>query len=156
MSSLPVEIYSLLVPLAEGRLVIPRACVAEVVGFQVPAEMTGAPPWYLGLVGWNGRQVPLVSFEGMSGQSIPVASARARLVIVHALGTRLEGGCFALLSQGFPQLVRIGPEVVKPETQPFGDRGPLLCRVRMINDSPIVPDLERIEQMIADETRATP
>ena len=156
MSTLPAEIYSLLVPLAEGRLVIPRACVAEVVGFQVPAEMTGAPPWYLGLIGWNGRQVPLVCFEGMSGQSIPVASARARLVIVHALGTRLEGGCFALLSQGFPQLVRIGPEVVKPETQNHLDRGPVLCRVRMINDSPIVPDLERIEQMIADETRVTP
>jgi chemosensory pili system protein ChpC len=156
VSTLPAEIYSLLVPLAEGRLVIPRACVAEVVGFQVPSEMTGAPPWYLGLIGWNGRQVPLVCFEGMSGHSIPVASARARLVIVHALGTRLEGGCFALLSQGFPQLVRIGPEVVKPETQNYLDRGPVLCRVRMINDSPIVPDLERIEQMIADETRVTP
>ena len=37
------EIYSLLVPLVDGRLIIPRACVAEVVGFQTPAEMTGAP-----------------------------------------------------------------------------------------------------------------
>jgi len=45
---------------------------------------------------------------------------------------------------------------VKPETQGYPDRGPVLCRVRMINDSPIVPDLERLEQMIADETRVTP
>jgi len=156
VSSLPVEIYSLLVPLADGRLVIPRACVAEVIGYQVPAEMTGAPPWYLGVITWNGRPVPLVSFEGLNGQSIPPASARSRIVILHALGTRLEGGCLALMSQGFPQLVRIGPEVVKPETQGYPDRGPVLCRVRMINDSPIVPDLERIEQMIADETRAAP
>jgi hypothetical protein len=28
------EIYSLLVPLLDGRLIIPRSCVAEVVGFQ--------------------------------------------------------------------------------------------------------------------------
>ena len=156
MSELPVEIYSLLVPLADGRLVIPRACVAEVIGYQVPAEMTGAPPWYLGVISWNGRQVPLVSFEGLNGQTIPPAAGRSRIVVVHALGTRLEGGCLALMSQGFPQLVRIGPEVVKPETQSYPDRGPVLCRVRMINDSPIVPDLERIEQMIADETRVTP
>jgi len=155
VSALPAEIYSLLVPLADGRLLIPRACVAEVVGYQVPAEMTGAPSWYLGVVAWNGRQVPLVSFEGMSGQPLPQAGQRARILVLHALGTRLDGGCFALVSQGFPQLVRIGPEVVKPETQSYLDRGPTLCRVRMVNDSPIVPDLERIEQMIADETRVT-
>ena len=28
------EIYSLLVPLLDGRLIIPRSCVAEVVGFR--------------------------------------------------------------------------------------------------------------------------
>jgi chemosensory pili system protein ChpC len=156
LSALPAEIYSLLVPLAEGRLLIPRTCIAEVIGYQAPADMTGAPPWYLGLVTWNGRQVPLVSFEGMNGQSIPPASGRSRIVLLHALGTRLDGGCFALVSQGFPQLVRIGPEVVKPEPQSYPDRGPVLCRVRMVNDSPIIPDLERIEQMIADETRVMP
>ena len=155
MSALPAEIYSLLLPLADGRLLIPRACVAEVIGYQVPSEMTGAPPWYLGVVTWNGRQVPLVSFEGMNAQSIPPASGRSRIVLVHALGTRLDGGCFGLVSQGFPQLVRVGAEVVKPEPQNYHDRGPVLCRVRMINDSPIVPDLEKIEQMIADETRVT-
>ena len=58
------EIYSLLVPLLDGRLIIPRSCVAEVVGFQQPSEMPGAPPWYLGMFGWNNRQIPLISFEG--------------------------------------------------------------------------------------------
>jgi chemosensory pili system protein ChpC len=49
------EIYSLLVPLLDGRLIIPRSCVAEVVGFQTPSDMPGAPPWYLGMFGWSGR-----------------------------------------------------------------------------------------------------
>ena len=74
------EIYSLLVPLIDARLIIPRACVAEVIGFHTPSEMTGAPPWYIGTVAWNARQVPLVSFEGACGQMIPpasIASARA-------------------------------------------------------------------------------
>ena len=50
MAERVTEIYSLLVPLVDGRLIIPRACVAEVVGFQTPSEMTGAPPrfrWFL-------------------------------------------------------------------------------------------------------------
>lgn len=151
--ALPLEIYSLLIPLADGRLLIPRTCVAEMISYQPPVEMTEAPAWYLGVITWNARQVPLVCFEGMNGQPLPPAGARSRIVILHALGTRLEGGYFGVISQGFPQLLRIGPEVVKPELQPYNDRGPVLCRVRMINDSPIVPDFERIEQMIADETR---
>ena len=54
MSDLRDELYSLLVPLAGERLIVPRACVAEVIGYQAPAEMTNAPPWYAGLVSWNG------------------------------------------------------------------------------------------------------
>ena len=102
MAERVTEIYSLLIPLVDGRLIVPRACVAEVVGFQTPSEMTGAPPWYIGTVPWNGKAVPLVSFEGACGQMIPPASGRTRIVILHALGTRVEGGNFALVIAGLP------------------------------------------------------
>jgi hypothetical protein len=29
---------------------------------------------------------------------------------------------------------------------------PVLCQVRMINETPLVPDLERLEQLIGEET----
>ncbi|MGC8521137.1 MAG: chemotaxis protein CheW [Steroidobacteraceae bacterium] len=145
------EIYSLLIPLAEGRLIVPRACVAEVAGLAVPSQMTGAPPWYVGTVPWNGRAVPLVSFEGACGKSIPPASGRARMVVFVGLGTRLTH--FALISQGFPQLVRLSSDVIRPGTASFPERSPVLCQLRMANESPLVPDLERLEEMIAEETR---
>ncbi|MGH3282129.1 MAG: chemotaxis protein CheW [Trebonia sp.] len=154
MSERVQEIYSLLIPLGEGRLIVPRACVAEVVGFQMPSEMTGAPPWYIGTVPWSGKAVPLVSFEGACGQTIPAASGRTRVVVFHCLGTRLDGGRFALVSQGFPQLVRVSSDVVRPDnSRVFPERAPVICQVRMVNETPLVPDLERLEEMIAEETR---
>src|SRR6202789_4569030 len=84
MSDLRDELYSLLVPLAGERLIVPRACVAEVIGYQAPAEMTNAPPWYAGLVTWGERTVPVVSFEGAFGQALPNVSSRTRIVIFHA------------------------------------------------------------------------
>ncbi len=45
-------VYGLLLPLLDERLLVPRACVAEVTGYQ-PRRMPGAPPWYLGTSGWN-------------------------------------------------------------------------------------------------------
>ena len=147
------EIYSLLIPLVDSRLIVPRACIAEVVGFQVPAEMAGAPPWYIGTISWNGRQVPLVSFEGACGHNIPPAAGRSRVVIFHCIGDKLEGGYFGLVSQGFPQLVRVNADVIRPDpSRGFSERSPVICQVRMVNETPLIPDLERLEQMIAEET----
>ena len=36
------ELYSLLVPLSEERLIVPRACVAEVVRYSAPEQEAGA------------------------------------------------------------------------------------------------------------------
>ena len=153
MSDLRDELYSLLVPLSGERLIVPRACVAEVIGYQPPAQMTNAPPWYAGLVVWGGRSVPVVSFEGTLGQPLPIVSTRTRIVIFHAAAGLLPGGCFGMLTQGFPQLVRLNPDVVKPDpTRSFPDRSPVLCGIRMVNEAPLVPDFEYLEALIADET----
>jgi hypothetical protein len=37
----------------------------------------------------------------------------------------------------------------------FPERSPIICQVRMVNEAPLVPDLERLEDMIADETHIT-
>ena len=153
MSEAGGEIYSLLVPLANGRLLLPRACVAEITGYQAPASMAGAPPWYLGLVQWNGRQIPLVSFEGLCRHSAPVVSARSRLVVLHALGERVDAGAYAIVAQGFPQLVRVNAEVIRPDpAYAVPESDPVICRVRMLNETPWIPDLDRLEILIADET----
>lgn len=147
------ELYSLLIPLIDDRLIVPRASVAEVVGYQPLDEMAGAPAWYLGTLGWNGRNVPVISFEGACGRAIPAAGGRTRIVVLHCLGEKLDAGYFGILTQGFPQLVRVNPDVIKPDvSRTFGERSPVLCQVRMINETPLVPDLERLEEMIAEET----
>jgi len=157
MSERIAEVYSLLIPLADSRLLVPRACVAEVVGYQVPSPMEGAPAWYLGLVNWNARSVPLVSFECACGQPVPPTAGRSRVVVFHALGGRIEAGYFGIVSQGFPQLVRVSNDVVRPDhSRSFPERSPVLCQVRMLNETPLVPDLERLELMIAEETSVMP
>ncbi len=153
MSDLRDELYSLLVPLAGERLIVPRACVAEVIGFQTPVQMTNAPAWYAGLVNWGERSVPVVSFEAAMGQPLPGVSSRTRIVIFHATSGLLPGGCFGMLTQGFPQFVRVNADVIRPDAgRGFGDRVPVICQVRMVNETPLIPDLSRLEQLIAEET----
>ena len=81
MSTEETELYSLLVPLAEDRLIVPRACVAEVVRFSRPEQEAGAHSWMMGNVNWNGRPLPVVSFEGALGNDVPAATGRTRIVV---------------------------------------------------------------------------
>lgn len=149
------ELYSLLIPLAHERLIVPRACVAEVITWQAPERMEGAPPWYLGTIHWSGRPVPVISFEAVCGHALPPPGTRTRIVIIVALGSHVAGGYFGVITQGFPQLVRVNDDVVKPDpSRSFPEHGPVLCQVRMLNESPLIPDFDCLEQMIAQETRA--
>jgi chemosensory pili system protein ChpC len=151
------ELYCLLVPLADDRLIVPRSCVTEVINYQAPTPVEGVPPWFLGTVAWGGRRVPLVSFEAACGRSVPRTSGRTRIVVVQGVTPHAAavGGHFAVLTQGFPQLVRLSPDVVHTdETRSFGERSPVACQVRMVSERPLVPDFERLERQIAEESRA--
>jgi chemosensory pili system protein ChpC len=147
------ELYSLLEPRAGERLIVPRACVAEVVRYTAPKQEAGAHNWMLGIVNWNGRELPVVSFEGTLGKDVPAATGRTRIVVFTASTGQLKTGYFGAITQGFPQLVRVNRDVLQfDSTEGWPDDAPVLCRVKMINEFPLIPDLERMEAMLARES----
>ena len=153
MSTDETELYSLLIPLEGERLIVPRACVAEVVRFSIPAHEAGAHAWMLGTISWNGRQLPVVSFEGALGKDVPPTSGRTRIVVFYASTGQLKTGFFGVLTQGFPQLVRVNRDVLKLHTtEGWPADAPVLCRVKMINEFPLIPNLEKLEAMLARES----
>jgi chemosensory pili system protein ChpC len=147
------ELYSLLVPLSEDRLILPRACVAEVVRYTQPQQQPGSQDWMLGTINWNGRELPVVAFEGTIGKDIPAPTGRTRVVVFYSSSGKIKTGYFGVLTQGFPQLVRVNREVLKLDsTEGWPEDAPVLCRVKMINEYPLVPDLEALEAMIIEES----
>ncbi len=153
MSAESEELYSLLVPLSEDRLILPRACVAEVVRYTQPQHQPGSEDWMLGTINWNGRELPVVAFEGTIGKEIPAPTGRTRVVVFYSSTGKIKTGYFGVLTQGFPQLVRVNREVLNLDsTDGWPEDAPVLCRVKMINEYPLVPDLEALEGMIMEES----
>ena len=143
------ELYSLLVPLDGERLIVPRACVAEVVRYSKLEHEPGTEDYLLGNLMWNGRSLPVASFEGSMGKDIPSIAGRTRIVIFVASSGALKNGYFGVLTQGFPQLVRVNRDVIKVDTTVgFNEDAPVVTRVRMINEYPLIPDLESIEEQL--------
>jgi len=146
-------LHCLLLPLVGRRLLVPRACVAEVIGLGRMQLREGEPEWLLGEVAWGERMVPLVSFEAACGDPVPEIGGRSRAVILRSLTGRLRRGGMALLCQGLPQLVRLGEDAVELDPEHGNgpsEQAPVLCRVKVLNETPVVPDLERLENQVAD------
>ncbi len=151
MTSANDELYSLLVPLNQERLIVPRACVAEVVRYAPLHGDEAVPHWFRGQISWNGRRVPVISFEELAGLTPVEPGGRTRVAILSAIGGRLSTGYFGVLTEGFPQLVRVNREVVQPAArQAWPGNGPVICQIRMINEYPLIPDLEAIEDLIEE------
>ena len=149
MSESSEELYSLLIPLEDMRLLLPRACIAEVIGYHSPVPVQDCPPWLLGYVDWSGRAIPVISFEGIDDKPIAEHGARCKVAIVQGISGKLAIPHFGIVAQGFPQLVRVSRDVLRvDESSGFDPADVKLCQLEMLNERPLVPNLERIEAMI--------
>jgi chemosensory pili system protein ChpC len=159
-------LHCLLLPLVGRRLLLPRACVAEVIGLGRMQLREEEPEWLLGEVAWGDRMVPLVSFESACGDPVPEIGGRSRAVILRSLAGKLGRGGIALLCQGLPQLVRLSEDVIELDESSGNGNGdsngdgdnrhglgadaPVLCRLKVLNETPVIPDLERLESNISE------
>ncbi len=142
------ELYSLLVPLSQARLIVPRTCVAEVVRYSLVEPSVDGPAWFRGFVSWNDLRVPVVCFEELSGIASSEPGGRTRVAIFNAIAGKLETGYFGIMTEGFPQLVRVNRDVMElDDQQSWPDDGPVVCQIRMINEYPLIPDLEKVEEL---------
>ncbi len=155
MTEETTEVYSLLVPLVEKLLLIPRSNVMEVASLKTLEDNHGSVPWLLGSMEWDGSLIPVVSFEGLCGDDIPPSAGRSRVVLFRCLTDALSSRAFGMVSQGFPQLVKVKEDALELDQRQFSDSLPVLCQVTMASQSPLIPDIEKLEQLISDALAIT-
>ena len=143
------DIRGVLIQLAGARLLLPNATIAEVLSYAEPEPVENAPAWLLGRIRWRGWQLPLVSFSRLTGIADEQGGLGSKVLVFKALGGTSPTPFFAMLTQGFPRLVtvsRAGLLVEETGNLPAA----VTAKVMLNQDDAYVPDLEAIEQLIAD------
>ena len=120
-------------------MIVPRVSITEVTGFLRPKAVRGAPDWLMGLVNWNGQEIPLISFEGLCGRKVP--ERRQPHPHRHRPHHRRadQPALFAILTQGYPYLVRVNPAVLSVDPENDWAKARCCNRVRMANERPYRP-----------------
>jgi len=145
------DIRGVLISVTGGKLMLPNATVAEVITYSNPEPVAGAPSWLLGRVRWRGWGLPIVSFSRLVGWSNESASLGAKVAVLKGVGNHAKMPYFAILTQGFPRLITIVDNEVHENTDPEVEvPDGVWSLAEFHGDECVVPDLENVEQQIAD------
>ena len=148
MSDIAYVIRGVLIQVADARLLLPNATIAEVLSYAAPEPLEDAPDWLLGRIRWRGWQLPLVSFARFAGIAEEQGGLGSKVIVLKALGGNPKRPYFALLTQGFPRLVTVTEQTLATQEEGDGLPAGVLARVRLNENDAMVPDLAALEQRL--------
>lgn len=143
-TELPQEVSSLLLPLADGQLLVPVDTLSEIIALQSPVSAFDAPDWYMGELHWRELRLPLLSFEVMRGGAMPTLHSDCRIAVISSGNPQSDLPFFALVLQGTPRLVRVTPEELtgREDSCAMGE----LIHVALSGEAAVIPDLGALEE----------
>jgi chemosensory pili system protein ChpC len=142
------EIHCMLIPTDPEMLLLPTSVMAEVVDFSQPAPMKEAPPWLLGQVEWENRQVPVFSFNALiNGSEVGDVPSRARIMILKSLSDSARVPYLGVVLHDLPRPVTVrDADLVETgdEKKSLG----VFSRLRLEEEEAIIPDLDRLTHLV--------
>lgn len=146
------EVHCMLVPTNRETLLLPTSVMAEVLDFQQPVEMEESPPWLLGQIEWENRQVPIFSFSALiNGTDIGDIPSRSKIIILKSLADSGRVPYLGLLLGDLPRPVNVR----ETDLQETGDEKKSLGVFRRISfgeEQAIIPDLDRLTHLVTHAT----
>lgn len=146
-SALPSDIPSMLLAVEGRHLLLPGVAVAEIIYFTQPETRDNSPDWFLGTIEWRTLEIPLLSYELLSGEAY---YARHRhIVVLNNAGTHEQLPFIAIPIMGIPRLVRVTARDVT-----IDDESPLAPVERTAvklpsGDVVYIPDIAALEKTCA-------
>ena len=142
------SISGILLPLQQRPLLMPVACIAEVLGYHRPSDSHLGVDWVLGFIRWRGLKLPLISFELLNKGRFTPFSANNRIVVMHRTTNGDNMPFYAMVIQGTPKPLTIKNTELKRSSE---EAGPAEKGRAMLRDTPVtLPDLAQVELKLED------
>ena len=147
------EIPSLLVPMANAKLVLPTVSVAEMIPYQAPQACQTVvfdtiPDWYLGNLNWRGVSVPMLSYEQLNGEPAPKILPHSQILILNNTGVDTQLPFLCMPTQGIPRLSRIAVNEISENADAFIKEYDQM-HVYVAGEQAIIPDVSKLERTCA-------
>ncbi len=151
-------LHALEVPTRVLSLLVPSACVAEVVSHCALAALPLSPEWVVGVMGWRSKPVPVISLEKLLGRnesvpgSLPDARAGSRrrsskIVVFYPLPGRKPWEFFGIVSCAEPQSLVVDSAVLASAID-TPNSGFIAMTAQLGNSVVAIPDLNALAAVL--------
>ena len=145
----PDQLTAYVILMQKQGIILPADTIAEIIPYEPLQRMEDTPDWFLGLLGWRGVQVPVVSFEMLTIERASfslVSVASASLVIVRGTNDQQSLPFYALVSQTVP----VSHDVTSEMLFETGDAAQQteIVKIRFRNDVLSIPNLDYIQLVL--------
>lgn len=146
------EIHCMLIPTDPETLLLPTSTMAEVIDYSVPEAMDMAPPWLLGQVEWEGRQVPIFSFSSLINGTDPAeVPPKSKIMILKSLSDSARVPYLGLVLGDLPRPVTIKEDTLVKTGDEKKSLG-VYSRITIDENEAIIPDLDRLTHLVTHAT----
>jgi chemosensory pili system protein ChpC len=145
-------IHCMLAPTEEESLLLPTGVMAEVIDFLEPSPMEGSPPWLLGQIEWNKRQVPVFSFSALiNGEDVAGSTNKAKILIIKSLSDTARVPYLGILLSDLPRMLNIKESNLVQTGDEKKSLG-VFSRIMLDDQAAIVPDIDRLTHLVTHAT----
>jgi len=138
----------MLLPLREGRLLLPNALVAEIIGYRTPDAIEHDASWLQGRVNWHRREILVIDFERLLGRPDIGAGVRQRIAVCYALNPDQGWPLVGLVAQGIPRLLRVHRDVIDSATSGSTGESPIRMTLWVSGEELMVPDIDYLQAQL--------
>ncbi len=146
------EVHCMLIPSEPETLVLPTSVMAEVIDYQQPMAMDSAPPWLLGEIEWENRQIPVFSFSALiNANDVGEVPGKSKIMILKSLSESARIPYLGVLLDDLPRPISIK----EGDLEETGDDKKSLGvyrRVTVDEQEAIIPDLDRLTHLVTHAT----
>ena len=142
------EVHCMLIPTDQELLLLPTSTMAEVVDYQNPEPMPDAPPWLLGQVEWNNRQVPVFSFSALiNGTGTTEVSDKSKIMVLKSLSVSTRVPYLGIVLRDLPRPVNVMEEDIRETGDEKKSLG-VFSRIQVEDSDAIIPDMDRLTHLV--------
>jgi chemosensory pili system protein ChpC len=146
------EIHCMLAPTEQETLLLPTSVIAEIIDFQSPSPMEAAPPWLLGQIEWNNRQVPVFSFSALiNAVDAEETDAQSKILIIKSLAESARVPYLGILISDLPRMLNLTDSDIVQTGDEQKSLG-VFSRIKLEDQAAIVPDLDRLTHLVTHAT----
>jgi len=155
MAEVARQVKCLLLPMAGTPVIVPNSAVAEIVTQQDIAPPNGeTPDWFLGTGTWRGTEIPLISFDRLSGDRHDVPRAAGRFVILFGIEWEGAPAFYGIRIEALPRSETVNAERLARAQGPTPESEYIAARATVGGDREcLVPDFDQLGRTISRYSR---